>query len=179
MRDRERGLEVMTRLRAMGIRLALDDFGTGYSSLSYLATLPLNEIKIDHSVPSLSGMFCPSTTCIIVRTIVDLTNDLGIESLAKVSRMSPSATSCWRWSLRPIQGYVRQTDADARIHYLVSRFPGRTNPPCGDNPLSLRPFGRFHVRSGHQQPAGLCRVFRDSHRAACRIYPALRLRHAI
>ncbi len=68
MRDRERGLEVMTRLRAMGIRLALDDFGTGYSSLSYLATLPLNEIKIDRSF--VVGIASSIDKLRIVRTIV-------------------------------------------------------------------------------------------------------------
>ena len=39
----------MEELRAAGVRFSLDDFGTGYSSLSYLNTLPLDEIKIDHS----------------------------------------------------------------------------------------------------------------------------------
>ena len=104
MRDRERGLEIMTRLRAMGIRLALDDFGTGYSSLSYLATLPLNEIKIDRSF--VVGMFSSIDNLRIVRTIVDLTNDLGMESLAEgvedvAQRDQLLALGCTR-----IQGYL-------------------------------------------------------------------------
>jgi EAL domain-containing protein (putative c-di-GMP-specific phosphodiesterase class I) len=104
MRDRERGLEVMTRLRAMGIRLALDDFGTGYSSLSYLATLPLNEIKIDRSF--VVGIASSIDKLRIVRTIVDLTHDLGMESLAEgvedvAQRDQLLALGCTR-----IQGYL-------------------------------------------------------------------------
>jgi diguanylate cyclase len=40
-------LDVMARLRAVGVRLALDDFGIGYSSLARLASIPLDTVKID------------------------------------------------------------------------------------------------------------------------------------
>lgn len=81
MSNRERGLAVMHKLRDMGIKLALDDFGTGFSSLSYLATLPLNEIKIDRSF--VIAMSQSSQGLRIVRAIIDLTHDLGMHSLAE------------------------------------------------------------------------------------------------
>ena len=49
MRDTSYALEVLNRLRALGIGLAIDDFGTGYSSLSHLRRLPVTELKIDKS----------------------------------------------------------------------------------------------------------------------------------
>lgn len=103
MVDRERGLSVMSRLRAMGVKLALDDFGTGYSSLSYLVTLPLNEIKIDRSF--VVGMFSSLENLRIVRTIIDLTHDLGMVSLAEgveevAQRDQLLALGCTR-----VQGY--------------------------------------------------------------------------
>ncbi len=42
-------LDVLTRLREVGVRLALDDFGTGYNSLARLASTPLDTVKIDRS----------------------------------------------------------------------------------------------------------------------------------
>jgi diguanylate cyclase (GGDEF)-like protein len=50
MMDRPaQALEVMTRLKAMGVQLAIDDFGTGYSSLSQLKRFPVGTVKIDRS----------------------------------------------------------------------------------------------------------------------------------
>ena len=40
-------LEILNRVKSMGIQLALDDFGTGYASLSYLTKLPIDLLKID------------------------------------------------------------------------------------------------------------------------------------
>ena len=104
MRDRERGLEVMTRLRAMGVRLALDDFGTGFSSLSYLATLPLNEIKIDRSF--VVGMFSSVDKLRIVRTIIDLTHDLGMKSLAEGVEDIMQRDQLFALGCTQIQGYL-------------------------------------------------------------------------
>jgi EAL domain-containing protein (putative c-di-GMP-specific phosphodiesterase class I) len=45
--DLDAVLELMLRLRELGVRLAIDDFGTGYSSLSYLRMFPVEILKID------------------------------------------------------------------------------------------------------------------------------------
>ena len=49
MQRLDSALEVMGRLRELGVGLSVDDFGTGYSSLSYLSTLPITSLKIDRS----------------------------------------------------------------------------------------------------------------------------------
>ena len=45
----ENAFTTLNALRQMGVTLSIDDFGTGYSSLSYLATLPIDNLKIDRS----------------------------------------------------------------------------------------------------------------------------------
>ena len=42
-------LDILHRLKRLGVRISLDDFGTGYSSLSYLRSFPFDKIKIDRS----------------------------------------------------------------------------------------------------------------------------------
>jgi diguanylate cyclase (GGDEF)-like protein len=46
LRDPAGCIEILQRLRELGVQIALDDFGTGYSSLSHLRGLPLDWLKI-------------------------------------------------------------------------------------------------------------------------------------
>lgn len=47
--DMKRMKEILSSIRALGVRIALDDFGTGYSSLNYIREIPLDVIKVDRS----------------------------------------------------------------------------------------------------------------------------------
>ncbi len=69
-------------LRATGVRIALDDFGAGYSSLGQLRNLPVDILKIDHSLvaepESSTGTAAP-----LVDVVVRLGHRLGLEVLAE------------------------------------------------------------------------------------------------
>jgi EAL domain-containing protein (putative c-di-GMP-specific phosphodiesterase class I) len=72
---------VLERIQATGVTIAVDDFGTGYSSLAYLKGLPVRELKIDKSF--VLTMCDQPTDAAIVRTIVDLGRNLGLEVCAE------------------------------------------------------------------------------------------------
>jgi diguanylate cyclase (GGDEF)-like protein len=76
----ERVPEVLTRLRAMGVRLALDDFGMGFASLRHLGCLPLDALKIDRSfVASLAS----TSGHAIVQCVIDLAHRMGLRVVAE------------------------------------------------------------------------------------------------
>lgn len=47
--DMERMIEILNRIKALGVKIALDDFGTGYSSLNHIREIPFDVIKVDRS----------------------------------------------------------------------------------------------------------------------------------
>jgi EAL domain-containing protein (putative c-di-GMP-specific phosphodiesterase class I) len=81
MADAARAMEVLERLRAMGISVSIDDFGTGYSSLSYLKRLPVHELKLDKSF--VGTMASDSNDAAIVRSTLGLAHDLGLSVVAE------------------------------------------------------------------------------------------------
>jgi EAL domain-containing protein (putative c-di-GMP-specific phosphodiesterase class I) len=80
--DPELAVQILHRLRKLGVKISLDDFGTGYSSLSYLKSLPIDELKIDRSFVrhvTEEG----SRDSILVRGTVELAHDLGLTVVAE------------------------------------------------------------------------------------------------
>ncbi len=61
--------------------IVLDDFGTGHASLTHLTRLPVDRIKIDRSF--VSGITEKSANAAIVRAIVALATNLGMEVVAE------------------------------------------------------------------------------------------------
>ena len=72
LNDSDGAIDVLRRLRALGVRIALDDFGTGYSSLGYLNRTIFNKLKIDGSF--VRGAATRPETVSIIQAIVTLAN---------------------------------------------------------------------------------------------------------
>ncbi|GIJ50193.1 hypothetical protein Val02_70790 [Virgisporangium aliadipatigenens] len=67
----------LRELRALGVRISLDDFGTGQSTLSLLATLPIDQIKLDRSFVPTPGHEA------IADAVIRLATGMGIEAVAE------------------------------------------------------------------------------------------------
>ncbi len=74
-------VDVLKRLRDIGIHIAIDDFGTGYSSLSYLKMMPVSYIKIDRSF--VKNIPDSREDNILVMTIVNLAKSFGFKTIAE------------------------------------------------------------------------------------------------
>jgi diguanylate cyclase (GGDEF)-like protein len=84
LQDNHRAIDLLTRLRALGVRIALDDFGTGFSSLAYLRRLPLDQLKIDRAfIADLDHPRVGEKARAIVSAIHDLARALGLHTVAE------------------------------------------------------------------------------------------------
>ena len=97
------GVDMLARLRALGIQLHMDDFGTGYSSLSYLHRFQIDTLKIDRSF--ISAMGDRGENSEIVRTIVTLARNLGIEVIAEGVETSQQLDQLRALGCGQVQGF--------------------------------------------------------------------------
>ncbi|MBV9559993.1 MAG: EAL domain-containing protein, partial [Bradyrhizobium sp.] len=79
--DFDRGLALLRRLKALGVRISMDDFGSGYSSLSYLQAFPFDKIKVDRTFVMNLGRNPQSAA--IVRAVIDLGHGLEMSIVAE------------------------------------------------------------------------------------------------
>jgi PAS domain S-box-containing protein len=82
MSDPEGALQILSRLKNLGVRISIDDFGTGYSSLSRLRQCPADVLKVDRSFVARikSGN---DEDCEIVRLITMLAHSLHLQVVAE------------------------------------------------------------------------------------------------
>ena len=79
--DVEKSFALLTRLRALGVKISLDDFGTGYSSLSYLKRFPVDTLKIDQSF--VRDIATNPDSAAIIKAIISLGHNLNLTVLAE------------------------------------------------------------------------------------------------
>lgn len=101
--DPAQAKEMLTTLRALGLRLAIDDFGTGYSSMTYLITMPVQEIKIDRSF--VSSMLSDASRRQVVQAIVNLGLSLGMEVVAEGVEDEETWDQLVAWQCSTGQGF--------------------------------------------------------------------------
>ncbi|QAU48469.1 EAL domain-containing protein [Bradyrhizobium guangzhouense] len=102
--DFARALNLLRRLKALGIRIAMDDFGTGYSSLSYLQSFPFDKIKIDRSF--ISNLEATPQSAEIVRAVLSLAHALHIPVVAEGVETDAQRAFLEGEACEEMQGYL-------------------------------------------------------------------------
>ena len=79
--DADRMIDVVDRLKALGVRLSIDDFGTGYSSFAYLKRLKVDKLKVDRSF--VSNIAVSEDDGAIVAAILNMAETLRLDTVAE------------------------------------------------------------------------------------------------
>jgi EAL domain-containing protein (putative c-di-GMP-specific phosphodiesterase class I) len=125
MADPDRAIDVLRRIRALGVTTAIDDFGTGYSSMAYLKILPIDEIKVDRSF--VRDMATDRSNHVLVESTVDLGHNLGLNVVAEGVEDDATAMALDKLGCDTVQGYhfarpLTAADFDA---FLTDRLAER------------------------------------------------------
>ena len=81
MGDADHKVDVLERLKALGVVIAVDDFGTGYSNLAYLKRFPVDMLKVDKTF--VDGLEENPEDLALVKAIIDLAAAMGMQTVAE------------------------------------------------------------------------------------------------
>ena len=120
MTDPEAAVAILSRIKALGMRLSVDDFGTGYSSLAYLKRFPLDALKIDRTF--VRDLADDPDDAAITKAVIRLAHSLNLKVVAEGVETIEQIRELERYDCDEIQGYYvsRPLPADACRALLAS-----------------------------------------------------------
>jgi diguanylate cyclase (GGDEF)-like protein/PAS domain S-box-containing protein len=104
IQDPELALRMLSRTRALGVKLVLDDFGVGYSSLSYFRQFPFDKVKIDRTF--IADMLESSEARAIVQAVISLGRGLNLEVVAEGVESHLQLAALTKQGCTHAQGYL-------------------------------------------------------------------------
>jgi diguanylate cyclase (GGDEF) domain len=105
-------IDLLGRLKSLGVTLSIDDFGTEYSSLSRLKTLPVDRIKMD--IQFVQGIDGSMKDKAITKVIINLAKNLGLKVIAEGVETESQLNFLYQKMCDEVQGfyYFRPMPAD-------------------------------------------------------------------
>jgi diguanylate cyclase (GGDEF)-like protein len=103
MSNAERTIDVLTKLRLLGVKVAIDDFGTGYSSLAYLQRFPIDKLKID--IAFVRNIVTNPNDAAIALAIISMAHSLKLRVVAEGVETRPQLEFLRRNRCDEVQGF--------------------------------------------------------------------------
>ncbi|MET0377760.1 MAG: EAL domain-containing protein [Spongiibacteraceae bacterium] len=106
MQDPQQAVQMLTKLKQLGVRISVDDFGTGYSSLAYLKQFPLDALKIDRAfISHITHDQNHQDDATIALTIINLAHNLKLKVVAEGVETEAQARFLTRHGCDVLQGF--------------------------------------------------------------------------
>ena len=129
MEDAERTIQVLARLKSIGVKVSIDDFGTGYSALGYLASFPVDAVKVDRSF--VDKVELDPVKSAIVSAVVNLSKAIGITTVIEGVETKEQLEHLRAVGCTMVQGYyfAKPMAADVLTDMLASSMRLRGGTP--------------------------------------------------
>jgi len=127
MSDVTPAVELLHRMKSLGVNLSIDDFGTGYSSFSYLSRFPIDVLKIDRSF--VNDITQDANDAAIVASIIALAHNLRLSVIAEGVETAEQLDYLRHQGCDEMQGYYFSKPLPAHeFEQLLRQRRGLTAP---------------------------------------------------
>lgn len=113
-------VEILHKIKQLGIKIELDDFGTGYTSVKQLSDLPLDTVKVDRSF--IQNIHAEPSKQNLLQAIVEMTKVFDIDVIVEGVESKDEDQAVQNISPLTVQGYLyaKPEPSDALIDRITS-----------------------------------------------------------